>query len=81
MSHKKMLKALEIAVTDAAEKVRQSKEPSADLLSALAKLTSAVRDLYGIEEPKRRQGWYVEQMMSELEAEQKAQKKKLKGKY
>ena len=69
-----MTRALEMAVTDAAQKIRQAKEPNADLLSALAKLTSSVKDLYSLEEPKKKDGHY-EEMMAEIEGERKERKK------
>ena len=66
-----MTKALEMAVTDAAQKIRQEKEPNADLLTALAKLTTSVKDLYSLEEPKKKDGYY-ERMLAEIEDEREA---------
>ena len=58
MSRRKMTKALEMAVTDAAQKIQRAKEPNADLIKALAKLTTSVKDLYSLEKPEKQDGYY-----------------------
>ena len=74
MSRKKMTKALEMTITDAAEKARLAKEPDANLLNSLARLASSVKDLYTIEEPKKSTCYY-EELMASIEEEIRQKKK------